>query len=65
MKQFNATARAYIGRAASLDSAHYPETLYKLLVINAPTIFQIVWGVVKGMLDERTTRKVRPTTPLC
>ena len=57
MKQLNATARASISRAAALDSAHYPETLYKLLIINAPTIFQFAWAVVKGYLDERTTRK--------
>jgi hypothetical protein len=58
MKQLNATARAYIGRASQLDSAHYPETLYKLLIVNAPTVFQFAWSIVKGYLDERTTRKV-------
>ena len=58
MKQAGAATRSYIGRASSLDSAYYPETLGKMLVINAPTFFTAVWALIKVMLDERTVRKI-------
>jgi hypothetical protein len=45
MRQAGAATRTYIGRASALDSAHYPETLGKMLVINAPGIFAAVWAV--------------------
>lgn len=53
-----AATRQYIGRASSLDSAHYPETLGKMLIINAPGFFTMVWKMISVMLDERTVRKI-------
>lgn len=58
MKQAGSATRSYIARASSLDSAYYPETLGKMLVINAPGFFTAIWALIKALLDERTVRKV-------
>ena len=44
---FNASSRAYIARATAIDSAHYPETLGKMLIINAPGFFAMIWKVIR------------------
>ena len=37
----------------SIDNACYPETLGKMLAINAPWLATTGWGLVKGWLDPR------------
>jgi len=39
--------------------ANYPEILRVVWVINAPAIFNILWGIIKPFLTERTTSKIR------
>lgn len=41
-----------------VDQDNYPETLGKTLLINAPSIFKMIWGLVKPMLDPRTQEKI-------
>lgn len=41
-----------------LLSKHYPERLGVCLILNAPTIFSTVWPVIRGWLDENTSKKV-------
>lgn len=41
-----------------LLSRHYPERLGVCLIINAPAFFSGCWTVIKGWLDENTSRKV-------
>jgi len=36
----------------------YPNTLWKLFVCNAPTIFRAIWAIVKPLLDPETAAKV-------
>lgn len=40
------------------DNTCYPETLGKMLLINAPYVLSAVWGIVKGWLDPRTVNKI-------
>lgn len=40
------------------DNTCYPETLGKMLVINAPYLISSVWGIIKGWLDPRTVTKI-------
>jgi hypothetical protein len=42
-----------------LASNHYPETMGKLFVINAPMLFTAVWSIVKNWLDEATVCSFR------
>jgi hypothetical protein len=41
-----------------IDQYYYPETLYKLLVINAPFSFRTLWAVVKPWLHPLTQARV-------
>ncbi len=52
-----ATVR-YIKRMVRIDSAHYPETLGKMLLINVPGFFSLVYALVTPFLDERTQKKI-------
>jgi hypothetical protein len=43
----------------TLSSAHYPETLNTIAVVNAPSFFSTIWNtVVKHALDEGTRNKI-------
>jgi len=42
----------------SLDSKVWPESLKKLLIVNAPWIFQKAWSLVKGILHPCTQQKI-------
>ena len=41
-----------------LTQDNYPESLYQSYIINAPTIFTIIWSVIKIFLDAKTRNKV-------
>lgn len=58
LKLSSSTTRSYIQRMIGIDSAHYPETLGKMFIINVPTFFQIAWALICPFLDERTQNKI-------
>lgn len=37
---------------------NYPEMLGHICIINAPTIFKLIWSFAKGFLDIRTQGKI-------
>lgn len=43
---------------AAIMSHHYPETLYKHFIINAPRVFTAIWRVIRSWLDPNTREKV-------
>lgn len=51
--------RTIMGRIMQIDQDYYPELMYKALIINAPTSFRIIWGLVKHLLDTRTQEKIQ------
>ncbi len=42
----------------STDNVCYPETLGKMVIINAPWLINKVWHMIQGWLDERTVAKI-------
>jgi CRAL/TRIO domain len=48
----------YIG----LDNVCYPETLGKMLVINAPYLAVQTWSIIKRFFDPRTLEKIEVRT---
>ena len=42
-----------------VDSDHYPERMGTIFLINAPSVFSIVWKAIKPLLDPRTVRKIQ------
>ena len=47
-----------IKQQANIDSLCFPETMNKMIIVNAPRFFTATWAVIKGFLDARTTAKV-------
>ena len=43
---------------SEIDSLCFPETLNKLIVVNAPSFFTMTWKVIRNWIDARTANKV-------
>ena len=47
-----------IKKQASIDSLCFPETMNKMIIVNAPRFFSATWSIIKGFIDARTSAKV-------
>jgi len=47
-----------IRTAIKSSGKHFPETCGKVLVLNTPKTFELIWKVVKNMLDPKTLLKI-------
>jgi len=43
---------------SEVDSLCFPETLHRLVIVNAPSFFTMTWRIIKNWVDERTANKV-------
>ena len=43
---------------SAIDSLCFPETLNKMVIVNAPGFFSMTWKVIRGWIDQRTAAKV-------
>ena len=48
----------YIKNIIKLGSMYYPETVYKMFIINTPFIFNSIWYVIKSFLPRKTRNKI-------
>jgi len=48
----------FVKQASNIGQNYYPERMGKFYIINAPSLFSTVWGLVKPMLDEVTAAKI-------
>lgn len=58
MTQLSRRALAIIKDQAAIDSICFPETMSKMLIVNAPSFFAATWRLIKGWLDPRTASKI-------
>lgn len=58
LSMWNKKSIALLRVAVSITQDFYPETLGKMVIVNAPMIFSGIWPVVKIWLDEKTRRKI-------
>ncbi len=58
LRHLSADVRRIISTIFRVDQDNYPETLGKTLVINAPSIFKVIFAMFKPVLDARTQAKV-------
>jgi hypothetical protein len=56
--QLNSRAMSIIKEQSFIDSLCFPETMAKMVIVNAPRFFSLSWSVIKGWLDQRTANKV-------
>lgn len=52
------TLRNHLKQASVLNSAHYPETLGTLALVNVPGFFTTIWGWIQKWFDEGTRNKM-------
>ncbi|KAL2914177.1 cytosolic factor, phosphatidylinositol/phosphatidylcholine transfer protein [Polyrhizophydium stewartii] len=50
--------RKVLQTLSAIAQNYYPETMGRMFIVNAPTLFTAVWAVIKGMLDENTVAKI-------
>ena len=55
--QFN-QVRKIVQQVSGIAQNYYPETMGRMVIINAPLLFKGVWTVIKPMLDENTVAKI-------
>jgi hypothetical protein len=56
--QLNSRTLGIIKKQSSIDSLCFPETMNKMIIVNAPRFFSITWKIIKGWLDPRTSGKI-------
>jgi len=57
-KHIHSSALNCIKKIFAIDQNNYPEALRKLYVVNAPRLFQVVFGILKPWVDPQTLQKV-------
>jgi hypothetical protein len=58
MAKLNARTLDIIKQQAFIDSLCFPETMNKMVIVNAPRAFSITWPIIKGFVDARTASKI-------
>mmetsp|Transcript_19567 Transcript_19567/g.29707 ORF Transcript_19567/g.29707 Transcript_19567/m.29707 type:complete len:440 (-) Transcript_19567:258-1577(-) len=58
MGKLNSRTLRIIKVQSEIDSICFPETLGRMIIVNAPRYFSATWAVIKSWLDPRTTGKV-------
>jgi len=55
-RMLNATPKVYrfMKLAASITQDNYPETLWRMYIINVPMLFSAVWAIAKKFIDPKT-----------
>merc|ERR1719161_1025352 len=49
---------ALISRVLSIGQKYYPENLHRSYFLNCPSVFELGWRIVRGVLHERTKNKI-------
>jgi len=56
--QVNKRALNIIKAQSTIDSLCFPETLNRVIVVNAPSFFSMTWRIIRSWIDSRTASKI-------
>lgn len=56
--QITSTCLNIVQEQTRIDSLCFPETMNRMVIVNAPRFFTVTWKLVKGWIDPRTAAKV-------
>ena len=59
LKDFVGEVVKFVKEAATFTSKHYPERSGGVYIINAPVFFNVIWKVVKPIVDPSTLEKIK------
>ena len=57
-KSFNKKSRNFFSKLVDVDSNHYPETLGRLVLVNAPPTAMTFWSFMKPFIDDKTKQRI-------
>ncbi|XP_022753897.1 phosphatidylinositol/phosphatidylcholine transfer protein SFH13-like isoform X2 [Durio zibethinus] len=64
MKNFSRTAANLLGAMSKIDNSYYPETLYRMYIVNAgPGFKKMLWPAAQKFLDAKTIGKITVLEP--
>lgn len=63
LKHLTGDVKKMLSKVLAIDQNHYPEMLGHTVIINAPSVFKMMFGMIKPMLDARTQSKIEVRAP--
>ena len=63
LKHLSGDVKKMMSKVLAIDQNHYPEMLGHTVIINAPSVFKMLFGFIKPMLDARTQGKIEVLNP--
>ena len=64
LKHLTGDIKKMLARIMAIDQNNYPEMLGHTCIINAPGVFKLVWGAIKGFIDPKTQEKIEVSNML-
>eukprot|EP00850_Spirogloea_muscicola_P015081 SM000113S24037 [mRNA] locus=s113:88451:89649:- [translate_table: standard] len=58
MEMMTKKVRQFIKDLTRIDQDYYPEHMGRIIIINAPPVFKLIWQIVRIWLDKKTLRKI-------
>ncbi|CAM9257695.1 unnamed protein product [Phaeothamnion confervicola] len=63
MRDFAGEGMALLKSTVSMMSAHYPQRSFKILILNAPATFNLIFAGIRPLLAEHTRQKIAVLSP--
>jgi hypothetical protein len=48
----------FVKKTSNIAQNNYPEMLGQMIIINTTVLFRGAWAIIKGFVDEKTSKKI-------